>query len=472
MTLETIPLLGPSQESRSFKVNPQRSVNMFAAAESPGAKSPIVMYSTPGLSLVAEPTSGTCRSNGVKWGGNLYFVVGSDLVKVATGDIVTTYTGVITTSSGRVSMARGRDHLMIVDGTAGYTFDGTTLAVISDGDFPNGCTHVAYLDGYFIVNEPDTDSYFISAIDDPTSWAALDYNSALGSPDDIDALATTNKDLYLFGESTFEVHFNSGNPDFPFEVYPGGISDAGIIAPFSLVKGSVGLIWLAANDEGDAVITKSSGFQIEPISDPDLNYQINQLTSLTDAFGMLHRRHGRTFYTITFPTDDKTFEIDVEGKTWHQRKSHSIGRWRVSGIGYFNSNFYCGDYNSGKIFKFSDSVYTEDGDTIERERFTQVVHFSNRRFQTHELIIDVESGVGLTTGQGSDPQLMLKYSDDGGNTWSSEIWQSIGKIGAYGTRVSFQNLGESRNRIFWLRMTDPVKFVITGAYARVEVLPD
>jgi hypothetical protein len=471
MPLETIPLLGPSQESRSFKVNPQRSVNLFASPERPGAKSPIVLYPTPGLDLIAEPTVGIGRSNFVPWLGNLYGVVDASLVKIAPGDVVTSYTG-LSTTTGRVSMARGRTQLALADGSFLYSFDGATLAKVTDGQAPINPSHVAYLDGFFIANNDDSDEFQISAVDDVTAWDAADSASAIGSSDNVDALATTNKDLYLIGASTTEVWTNTGNPDFPFEVYPGGILEVGIIAPHSLVRSVLGLISLAANDEGDAVLIRSVGFQPEVISDPDLTYQINKLTSLTDAFGSIYRRHGRTFYVLTFPTDDKTFEIDIDTKLWHQRKSNGIGRWRGAGIGFLNSNFYVSDYNSGKILKLSDSLYTEDEDTIERERFTQVVHFNNRRFQTHRLMIDVETGVGLVSGQGSDPQLMLRYSDDGGNTYSNELSKSIGKIGEYSTRVVFDNLGESRNRIYWLRLTDPVKFVMTGAYAEVEVLAD
>jgi hypothetical protein len=471
MKLETVALLGPSQESRSMRVNPQRSINMFAATERPGAKSPIVMYPTPGLSLIGTPTTGPTRSNGVNWNGSEYFVVGSSLVKIATGDVATVYTGFLTSGSGRCVIARGRDYLMIVDGTYGYSFNGTAITQITDAQFPTNPTHCAYLDGYFITNSSGTDDYYISDQEDPTAWASLDTSRALGSSDDITALATTNKDLYLFGPSTVEVHYNSQNPDFPFEVYPGGIIDTGIIAPHSLARSGLnGLVFLAGDDQGDAVIARISGFQVEPISEPDLNFQINELDTISDAFSMVHRRHGRNWYTITFPTADKTFEIDVDGKTWHERKSDGIGRWRGAGIGYLHPAFYIGDYDTGQIYKFSDDVYTENSETIERERYTQVTHSNGRRFNTHRLWVEVEPGVGLVTGQGSDPQLMMRFSDDGGKTWSSELWKSIGEIGEYGTGVTFDSLGQSRGRIYHFKLTDPVKFVIVSAYAEIQVL--
>lgn len=472
MPLQTIPLLGPTQESRLFRINSQSSVNLFASIEKAGAKSPVVLFPTPGLTLVDEPVTGPTRSNGVKWQGSLYFVIGTNLVKVATGGVTTSYSGILS-SAGRVSIARGRTYLLIVDGSDGYTFDGTTLAVVSDGDFPASPTHATYLDGYFIVNNDGTDDYFISAIDNPTSWAALDTSSALGSPDDITALIATNKDLYLAGPATTEVHFNSQNPEFPFEAYPGGILDIGIAAPDSLLKSSKGLIYLSANDdEGDACVVRVQGFSAEILSDEDMNFQINNLDTIDDAFAMLYTRHGRTFYVLTFPTSDKTFAIDLSTGLWHTRKSSGIGRWRAAGIGYLGNTHYVGDYASGKIYAMSDATYTEAGDTIERERYTQVVHVSNKRFTTHRLVVEFKPGVGLTSGQGSDPQVMMRYSDDGGNTWSSEMWKSLGKIGEYFVRAVWEGLGESRGRIYHFKVTDPVEVIVVASYADIEVHDD
>lgn len=473
MALQTIPLLGPTQESRLFRINPQRSINLFASIEKPGAKSQVTLFPTPGLTLVDEPCTGPTRSNGVKWNGDLYFVIGTTLIKIATGNIITQYTGVILTSAGRVSIARGRDDLLLVDGTYGYSFDGATLAKVIDADFPASPTHATYLDGYFIVNSDGTDDYFISAIDNPASWAALDSSTALGKPDDITALIATSKDVYLLGPSSAEPHFNSQNPDFPFEAYPGGVLDIGIAAPYSVVSTSKGLIYLSGNDdEGDACVVRVTGFSYEVLSDDDMNFQINNLDTISDAFGMVYTRHGRTFYVLTFPTSDKTFVIDLSTKLWHTRKSVDIGRWRAAGIGYLGNTHYVGDYSTGKIYSMSDSVYDEAGDTIERERYTQVTHINRNRFTTHRLEVEFKPGVGLTSGQGSDPQVMMRYSNDGGNTWSSELWQSIGKIGEYHVRSVWENLGESRERIYHFKVTDPVEVIIVAAYADIEVHSD
>jgi hypothetical protein len=85
-----------------------------------------------------------------------------------------------------------------------------------------------------------------------------------------------------------------------------------------------------------------------------------------------------------------------------------------------------------------------------------------------EFEIDFETGVGLVTGWGATPQVMLRWSDDGGHTWSNESWASAGKIGQRSARVVWRRLGRSRDRVFEVVVSDPVKWVMLDAYLYVE----
>ena len=89
-----------------------------------------------------------------------------------------------------------------------------------------------------------------------------------------------------------------------------------------------------------------------------------------------------------------------------------------------------------------------------------------KRSAQQSLQLDLETGVGLNLGQGSDPQVMLRWSDDGGHTWSNEHWVSIGKIGEYYRRAIWRRLGMTlkiRDRVYEISGTDPVKIAIVGA---------
>jgi hypothetical protein len=81
-----------------------------------------------------------------------------------------------------------------------------------------------------------------------------------------------------------------------------------------------------------------------------------------------------------------------------------------------------------------------------------------------EIQLDVESGVGLDgTQQGTNPQAMLQFSDDGGHTWSNEKWTSMGLIGQTKLRAIWRRLGSSRDRVYRIKISDPVKVVLIGA---------
>jgi hypothetical protein len=84
--------------------------------------------------------------------------------------------------------------------------------------------------------------------------------------------------------------------------------------------------------------------------------------------------------------------------------------------------------------------------------------------------VDVEAGVGLSTGQGDDPQMMVRWSDDGGHTWSNLRTVTMGRIGQYRARARLRRLGSGRDRVFEISISDPVKRVILGAAVDAEGL--
>lgn len=461
-----IPFVGPDYANRSSNVNAQKTVNLYPRRQASGSKAVVALYSTPGLKKAGEAGTGPWRSNLIEWAGDLYGISGDTLYKI-NSSLSPTSIGTLNTSGGRCELAAGRAYLMVVDGTAGYTYDGTTFSQISDGDFPSSPSHCAYLDGRFIVNAEDSDRFYISGISDPTSWGALDFASAESAEDDILAITATYKDLYLLGSKTVQVYYNSGNPDFPFDPYPNGTMDVGIQAPHSLAASAAGLFWLATTREGDISVVMAQGTSIQPVSE-DIAWDLETMTTTSDATAFTYRQNGQTIYQISFPTEDRTFELIVEGGFWVERKSPGIGRHRAAGHGYIGNTNVMADYADGSYYEHDFDTFTDDGEEIERIRRAPVIQKGNDdRMLHHELIVEFEAGVGLVTGQGADPQAMLRYSDDGGHTWSSEMWRSIGKIGQYGYRSRWSKLGQARDRIYEVTVTDPVDVTISNAYARV-----
>jgi hypothetical protein len=467
-----IPLAGGQVSGRVSKANDQLTQNFYVKQEKPGGKNKASLYSTAGLNSVGTIGIGPARSDPVVFKDKQYIISGGEFYE-RLADGTTTLIDTLNTYGPRASMAVGFDYILIVDGTNGYTYDGTTFAVITDVNFPNGAQTCTYLDGRFVVEKPSTLNYQWSNLEDPTTWPATNLGSAEGNSDNIVAVTSNDKDLYLVGDITTEVHYNTGSTTQLFAPYQNGLLEIGTPSPFSVRNTTQGIFMHAQDAEGQSFVVMISGQTFQKISNTEIDWEIDQLALQNDGIGFAYRLAGKLFYTLTFPAGDKTFEFNVseDGLQWATRSSFGIGRWRANAIGYFNGDHIVGDYNTGEFFKLDYNTLTEGGNSIERLRRVPVVHSNNKRMKHVNLVLDIESGVGLDgIQQGDDPQLMMRYSDDGGKTWSNELWKSMGKIGEYSKRLRWNKLGISRGRIYEFKVTDPVQVTLLGLYLDAVVL--
>lgn len=474
-----IPFNGGTTESQSVVINNQKAVNYYPAQESPGAKSPVTLRPTPGLKKLFSASLGPGRSNGIVFQNKMYFVSHDKLIE-STSDLSSgTEIGTLNTIGGRVVMAASPTELILVDGEYGYHWDGTTFSVISDPDFPTA-THIAWLDFYFIANDVGTGQFYKSGLNDGLSWNPLDFATAESQPDKLLAVYTTNNELWLLGEYTTEVYYNSGNPDFPFEQIPHGVLDIGIQAPYSIAQNQSGeLVWLASSKHGanDVVKARVGGFQI--ISDADTGWVLEGLQTngnlnicqsifgSSDAYAWIYTQAAHTFYVITFPKNDITKVYDFRENFWHDRKSYQLGRHRASGYVFFNRKHVIFDYDNASVYHWCLETRDDDGAPIERIRRGMIVHKDRKDIFVSRFELEFEPGQGLVNGQGDNPQVMLRYTRNG-SIWSHELWRPIGKIGEYNARSVWDSLGSGRQLQFESVITDPVKPILVGAYIDIE----
>ena len=180
----TLKAIGPSYMLADRKSAVQRAVNLYmSSVEGLGEDKQVVLESAPGLVRLVD-IGGTIRGS-YNAGGRWFVVAGAVLYEVTAAG-VTTARGELKTNAGFVSMKHGRDQLVIVDGINGYVFalNTNTFSQITDSDW-RGSGSVDELDGYFIFAAPETDQFYISAIDDGASLDGLDFSSADTSPDKI-----------------------------------------------------------------------------------------------------------------------------------------------------------------------------------------------------------------------------------------------------------------------------------------------
>ena len=468
------PILGASYVARSINAADNRMVNLFPEATPDNGQTAAFLNRAPGLEYLQTVGTGPIRA---LWahqtnGSDFYVVSGNEVYKMdtMTGDPVLLGT---VSGTGPVSIADNGTQLFFACNPDSYIYNEVTnvFQQITDPDFPGAVT-VGYLDGYFVFNEPDSQRVWVTSLLDGLSVDPLDFASAEGSPDGLVGLIVDHREAWLFGTDSVEVWYDAGLADFPLTRIQGAFNEIGCVATFSIAKLDNGLFWLGTDARGQGIVYRSNGYTGQRVSTHAIEYAIAQYSDISDAVAYTYQQEGHAFYVLTFPTGNATWVYDVATQAWHERAGWLNGaftRHRSNCQCNFLGNTVVGDFENGNIYKMSLDVYSDNGDIQKWLRSWRALPTGTnnlKRTAHHSLQLNCESGVGLIDGQGSDPQAMLRWSDDGGHTWSNEHWAPMGKIGAYYQRVFWRRLGMTtklRDRVYEVSGTDPVKVAIMGA---------
>jgi len=496
------PILGSAYVARSINAADNRMVNLFPEIVPEAGKEPAFLNRAPGLRLLTTAGDGPVRGLWT-YNGVAYIVSGDKLYSMSgfgTPVLIGTVSG-----TGPVSMADNGTQLFIACNGPSYIYNNSTGAfgIITDPDFPGALT-VGYLDGYFVFIEPNSQKVWVTTLLDGTSIEPLDFASAEGSPDNLVSMIVDHREAWLFGTNSVEVFYDAGNVDFPLQRIQGAYNEIGCAATFSVAKLDNGLFWLGADARGQGIVYRSQGYSGQRISTHAIEYAIAQYGNISDAIAYTYQQEGHSFYVLTFPSANATWVYDVSTQAWHERAGFDNGsftRHRSNCQMAYNSEVVVGDYANGNLYAFDLDVYADNGSIQKWLRSWRALPTGQNnlnRTAHHSLQLDCESGVGLSglpysdltflitesglfittesgdfiiifeynSGLGVDPKVMLRWSDDGGHTWSNEHWSPIGKIGVYQQRVFWRRLGMTlklRDRVYEVSGTDPVKIAIMGA---------
>lgn len=462
--LKPVPLFGLGVTGKSVNVNAQQRLNLYCEVQSDPETNTLAIYGTPGLAASANygasPARGAYTMKEFR-----YYVFNDDLIRVA-GDGTNINIGTLLTSTGKVYMSDNGTQLIVVDGPNGYIWNTVTLAFaqITDMDFP-GADTVTFMNGYFIVNKPLSAQFYISALYDGLSWDALEFATAESNPDDLVRVFADNGQLVLFGGISTEFWGDSGALDFPFARLGSSAIEWGLAARASLAKYDNSMIFLRKNRLGAVQICTIVGYTANPVSTPELDFVIGQYSVVSDAVGFALMKGGHAFYQINFPTENRSWMYDLQSNSWSQ-VGDEFSRHRAELQLQFNDKSYVTDFENGFVYEFSETEYTNNGEQIVKQLICR--HQPTGDFSKFsQLWLEMEAGVGLLSGQGSNPQVMMQISRDGGHTWGSEQWRPIGKMGKYRVRAIWNSLGQSRDWLFKFRITDSIKVAFVAAWGRV-----
>lgn len=472
-------IIGPTDSPFSQNVDYQKTQN-FYIEQTGNSEIPYVLYGTPGSTVWAAVGSGPIKAQLVV-GTNLVVISGDDTYKINTSGISTLIDSASVTGS-KASIASipapgGGYNTVIVDGTGGFVWDGTTFSTITDADFPNGATKIRFLDGRLVVNDPANEGRFYVSSTYPSAanlingagWTSLAFATAEGDPDTIQAVEVSNKKLFLIGEYSTEVWFNAGSQNVPFKPNTGMFMEWGTPAPDSVATAGDQVVFLSQNKDGEGAVVATRGGDLQIISPQWLQDKIHGYTS-SSAYAYSYQWKGHMFYTITFPTDDITWVHDFSNSTWYQWSTGADAKHLSRNHTYFGGKHIVGHHTDGALHWLQDDVYKDGTTTITRIRRTAYVHGDGAWMSHCSLEGRVEAGVGDVTTP--NPQVILRWTDNG-HTFSNEHSKTadVGGAGEYGKRLVWRKIGRFRRRCFELKMTDPVKWVVYGAWFMGSVGP-
>lgn len=450
-----VPCVGPSYHLDDRKAAVQTAINCYLEAiEGLGEERTLTQVSAPGLLqylALGEEIRGQRNVEG-RW----FVVAGSTLYEIAGG--VSISRGMIASSSGKVAMSHNNTQLTIADGPNGYVYTLATnlLAQITSPGW-RGSYSIGFIDGYTILVAPDTDQFYITQIDDSSTYDALDFSSADAQPDNVQLSLVLHRELILLGTYTTEIWLNSGGALFPFQRYNSAQIDVGCVGKFAAIVASDSIFWIGQTRTGSGIVYKMVGHAPQRVSTRSIEQMLAKSSDITAAEMWTYQVDGHEFIAINAPGLTTTLVYDAAMEQWHERAEWSEG-WaplRITSVCYVNGGQYAGD-DDGNLYLIDPETYAYGSDLLVRERTWP--HMVSPSMQP---ITFAELQLACTTGYGGN--VSLEISNNGGYTFGPKLLRSLGAVGRWMQEVRWFPLGTAKDRVFRIRCSDAVPFNVHAA---------
>ena len=492
------PFVGPAYTGRVREIGWDECLNLFPErSETADAKYEWSLLGTPGsvdIPAWVFPTGTVVRglytTSRDAW---LMVVAGNTLYRMP-DDEGSSPISLATLSSlvSPVSMVDDGRYLSIADGEELYVLDlnNTGLGFTTPLTGKVKPSKLAFIGGYTIANNtfndpavafpPTSNLVYYSNPYNASKWDVnyanpslpgdLQFFSAEGSADPVIAIQRVGDVIWLLGPRSYECHMLSGNSDKPFSRVGGSLTDIGCYAPQSSAVIGDTMYFLGVTAHGGLLVYKTSGYNAVRISNHAIEYQMDQADAVS-GIGWTYEMEGHRFYVLTFPNNSLTLCFDEEIQAWHNRSSRMITTdvqtcWEPIYARSRGTTTYVASNLHPRVLKISLDKYDEwDGRPIKRVRSGPIIWDDLKLIRHNAFQLDMHTGIGSYNGllANTQPQVMMRFSDDGGHTWSSEYWATAGKAGEYTTRVRWNRLGMAYSRIYEVTITDNVPVEIIGA---------
>lgn len=479
-----LPLGVGSYESISVPFSAQRCVNLVCGTAQAEALNDYALFYTPGIKAFA--TTDVFKSRGsIVMDGVYYVVTGTTLYSIDS-DGVKTSRGTITGSS-RVSMAHNGSKLAIVAPDVAalnlWVWDGAVLTQVSDADYLVSST-ICFKDGYYIFTKLNSNIWFISNLNQPLVFDALDFTTSQLGPGNIVGCHVSQDEVYIQKEDITEVYQNVGGSGFPFQRIPGAAYEKGSHCKYSPIEWEGNFYFLGGGkNEKTSIYMAGTGGEPRKVSTDAIDNEIQKFTrsEIGEGFPFTFSIAGISLVGFTIRSvniADRTFIYNVtasglQGRpVWSEMQTGvSEDGWRANSVDAVYNKLLVSDSIDGRVGSLDIDTQTEYSSTILREKACPPLSFDGNQILISSMELTIDSGQGIKTGQGSNPMIMMDFSDDGARTWSNEFWRAAGKIGQYFRRVEWRRLGRvPSHRVYRFRMSDPVKATWIKAEVEAQVV--
>ena len=475
--------LGPSFVAQSPLADGERTMNFYAEPASvPGQSGPMALYPTPGVTKLVTADDAPGRAMAVA-AGRMFCVMGRTLYEISDAYVLPSRNpSTPMVNDGNPATISwngdGGGQLLITSGNYAYLFtlSSNAFTQVRDPSSDGGSTMGVQLDGYFIVLDTATSTIYLSDLLDGATWSATQFAQRSIASDPWVSMAVLNRQLWLLGSRTSEVWYNSAATPFPFQPHPSGLVAYGCVAPYSTMVTGETLLWLAATHDGTGQVVQTTDFSPDVVSSFAVSTAIGQYSTIDDAIGGSYTQLGHSFYVLTFPAEKKTWAFDTTPnmalrapQRWAERgtwvsEENEYQAWRPCYFLYQNDELLVLDFTTGSVYRLDHTVGTDvDDREIRRIRRPPSLFVENQVLRVSAFELLLQPGLGLATGQGDDPQVSLRVSGDGGETFGNERLAGAGKIGQYGARTRWLRCGSGRRWMPEIVVSDPIPWRVLGA---------
>jgi hypothetical protein len=469
------PLIGGAYAARGYIASAQVSENLFAEPNPKDSPFPFTTYPASGLSVFADYTGvfpGTAQwVRGVYCasGAQFFAVIGSALFQQTGAGTAHTLVGIIDDTTYTVSMTDNGTSLVAVTPSGGWTCDlanpAATFRRITDAAF-YGANRCDFIDTFLIFNKPGSQAFYVSD-SNAVTFDPLYFAEKIGYNDILISIGALHDNIWLFGNVTTEIWFNSGKPDFPFERMPNTVLQFGCIAPDSVVVAGNAIYWLSQDRNGRAILLRGEGYQAKRVSTFAVESEWFDYPYLGNCQGMVYQQAGHEIVLLYFDWGRATWAYDTTTDLWHRRVyGPNRDAWLPRCVAHW-ANLYdappndknlviAGDRQAPRLLEISRNASTDAGVPITRVRSWPHLLKSQKRISHTQFV------AAMQPGKLNPDQVSLRFSDDGGATFGQPLLQTVN--GATNGQYSWRRLGMARDRVYEISWTAQGETALNGAW--------